>query len=85
MGFNAVAFLEGLYGATTDPAPGTCGASTCSALQPACAIGPDDLPGDWRIEWEERAAIREYDGGQVREHAEAEALREIVQRMRAAR
>ena len=44
---------------------------------------PDDLPPDWRIEWEERAAIREYDGGQAREHAEAEALQEIVERMRA--
>ena len=19
-----------------------------------CGIGPDDLPGDWRVEWEER-------------------------------
>ena len=31
-----------------------------------------------------RAAIREFDGGQAREHAEAEALQEVVQRMRAA-
>lgn len=45
---------------------------------------PGDLPPDWRIEWEERAAIREYDGGQAREHAEAEALREIIERMRQA-
>jgi len=43
-----------------------------------------ELPPDWRVEFEERAAIREYDGGQLREHAEAEALREIVARMRAA-
>jgi hypothetical protein len=43
-----------------------------------------ELPPDWRLEFEERAAIREYDGGQLREHAEAEALREIVTRMRAA-
>lgn len=48
------------------------------------AVSPADLPGDWRLEWEERAAIREYDGGQAREHAEAEALREIVERMRMA-
>ena len=46
--------------------------------------GPDDLPGDWRVEFEERASIREYDGGQAREHAEAQALREIVERMRSA-
>lgn len=45
---------------------------------------PGDLPSDWRIEWEERAAVREYDGGQTREHAEAEAFSEIVARMRAA-
>jgi len=40
-----------------------------------------DLPSDWRIEFEERAAIREYDGGQSRERAEADALREIIARM----
>ena len=45
---------------------------------------PDDLPSDWRCEFEERAAIREYDGGQAREHAEAEAFDEILVRMRAA-
>ena len=45
---------------------------------------PGDLPADWRCEFEERAAIREYDGGQVREHAEAEAFSEILARMRAA-
>lgn len=46
--------------------------------------GPDDLPGDWRIEFEERAAIREHDGRQAKEHAEAEAFTEILARMRAA-
>jgi len=38
----------------------------------------EDLPPDWRIEYEERAAIREYDGNQPREYAEREALREIL-------
>ena len=47
-------------------------------------ITPADLPGDWRVEWEERAAIREHEGGQAREHAEAEALSEILTRMGAA-
>ena len=52
---------------------------------PVAAIAsPNDLPGDWRIEWEERAAIREYEGGQTREHAEAEAFTEVLYRMRAA-
>lgn len=45
---------------------------------------PDDLPSDWRCEFEERVAIREYDGGQARQHAEAEAFDEILARMRAA-
>ena len=44
----------------------------------------DDLPGDWRIEFEERAAIREFEGGQLREHAERDALGEILARMRTA-
>ena len=42
-----------------------------------------DLPVDWRLEFEERAAIREFDGGQPREYAEAEALGEIVERIKA--
>ncbi len=44
-------------------------------------IGPDDLPGDWRCEWEERAAVMEYDGCMLRERAEALALSEILQQM----
>jgi TubC N-terminal docking domain len=45
---------------------------------------PDDLPELWREMYEERAAIREYDGGQAREHAEAEALTETIAAMRRA-
>ena len=44
---------------------------------------PGQLSPDWRIEWEERAAIREIDGGLLREHAEYAAFREILDRMRA--
>jgi len=47
-------------------------------------LAPDDLPESWREWFEERAAIREYDGGQTREHAEAEALRETMNAMQAA-
>ncbi|MCC7291376.1 MAG: hypothetical protein IT449_04845 [Phycisphaerales bacterium] len=43
---------------------------------------PADLPEPWRELYEERAAIREYDGGQAREHAEAAALSEILEGMR---
>ena len=54
------------------------------ACEPVETVSPADLPVDWRIEWEERAAIREYNGGQAREHSEAEALTEILVRMRVA-
>ena len=39
-------------------------------------ITASDLPERWREHYDERAAVREYDGGQAREHAEAEALGE---------
>jgi len=44
--------------------------------------GLESLPMDWRIEYEERAAILEYDGGLSREAAEVKALREISERVR---
>ena len=58
--------------------------STASAPTALPETTGADLPADWRLEFEERAAIREYDGGQLREFAEAEALREIITQMRAA-
>jgi len=42
----------------------------------------DDLPMDWRIEFEERAAILEYCGGLDRNYAERQALQEIDMRMK---
>jgi hypothetical protein len=44
-------------------------------------IRVEDLDPDWRIEWEERAAIMEYDGGLPCERAEAAALAEIAARI----
>ena len=44
-------------------------------------IGPGDLPLNWRVEWEERAAVKEYCGGMPRADAEAAALAEIVRLM----
>ena len=41
----------------------------------------DDLPGDWRCVFEERAAIMEYHGELPRELAEAKALTETVRLM----
>ena len=45
-------------------------------------IDIDNLPVDWRIDFEERAAILEYDGGLTREDAETQALTEIAERIR---
>jgi hypothetical protein len=47
----------------------------------AVAMAPDDLPADWHLVWDERAAIMEYDGGLPREQAEARALAEVVRSM----
>ena len=66
-----------------DREPGGIATVEPDALSPGLS-GPDDLPGDWRIEFEEWATIREYDGGKAREHAEAETFTEILARMRAA-
>lgn len=67
--FDAQSFLEGLY----RPA-------SASGPPPDPDLGPDDLPGDLRIEFEERAALMEYEGGLSRERAEALALAEVVKR-----
>jgi hypothetical protein len=50
---------------------------------PARELRVADLDPDWRIEWEERAAILEYDGGIPRKRAEAVALTEILGKMKA--
>ena len=63
--FDARSFLEGLYAAASE-------------RPSAPDVGPDGLPSDLRIEFEERAAIMEYDGGLPREGAEALALAEVV-------
>lgn len=41
----------------------------------------DQLPEPWREWYEERAAIREHDGGMTRPEAEAAALAEVVWEM----
>jgi hypothetical protein len=49
-----------------------------------CSLTADDLPADWHYAWDERAAIMQYDGGLPREHAEAEALKYVLEDMRQA-
>ena len=42
----------------------------------------DDLPMDWRIEYEERAAILQFDGGLSRNEADRRAFKEILERIK---
>jgi hypothetical protein len=42
------------------------------------SAGAADLTSTQREEWEERAAIMEFDGGLTRENAEAAALRLVL-------
>lgn len=44
-------------------------------------VTPDQLPPDWRERYDERAAIREYDGNRPRAEAESEAMQEILAMM----
>ena len=79
MSYNIIALLDDLLKRSATPdAP--------AMARPVIrrAIGPERLPMDWRIEWEERAAIMEYDGGLPRERAEALALDDILAQMRRA-
>lgn len=75
MRYDAVTFLRALF-QNPETADGPQGAATAE-------IRPQDLPLRWRVEWEERAAVREYCGGMPRADAEAAALAEIVRLMRA--
>jgi len=43
---------------------------------------PFDLPMEWRVEYEERAAILEYDGGLSRDEADRRAFVEILERIK---
>ena len=52
-----------------------------TSLDSPVSIDLDNLPMDWRIEFEERAAILEYDGGLDRDEAENRAKQEMKKRM----
>lgn len=43
-------------------------------------MSPDWQPEDWAAWFEERAAIREFDGGQRRPDAEADAETDLIER-----
>ena len=49
---------------------------------PIDIITPDELPPVWREFYDYRAAVREFDCKQAREHAEAEAFTEAIRAWR---
>lgn len=71
---DALMFLQGLF----QSPQATDGLQNVSTAD----IRPQDLPLRWQVEWEERAAIREYCGEMSRADAEAAALAETVRLMR---
>jgi len=78
MRYDAWKFLEELFNPKTITVE-----ADLPAPDPARPdLTPDDLSSDWRAEYEERAAIREYDGNMTRELAEHYALLEIIEMMK---
>jgi hypothetical protein len=80
MQYNAVAFLDSLYQSAE---------SICAfhadrpdpTLPTSPGMTPADLPPEWHLAWDERAAIMEYDGKLPRERAEALALADVLRAM----
>ena len=75
--------LDAIFDPDT-PLPAWSAGSRPSPAAPPAARAVD-LPPDWHVQWDERAAILEYDGGFPRERAEAAALAEILREMEQAR
>ena len=71
MSYDAATFLQSLF---RQP-------SAVATPARSVAVAPDDLPADWWLEWDERAAVMEYHGGMSRDRAEALALKYILRRM----
>jgi hypothetical protein len=57
------------------------GCPACGRSHSICS--PSELPTEWYLEWDERAAIMEYDGNMSRERAEHEALLDILKQLKA--
>ncbi len=53
---------------------------SCPMHEETAPETPDTLPADWQVEFEERAAIMEYDGGLSRPEAERLALAALRRR-----
>jgi hypothetical protein len=72
MSYDALAYLQRLF--REDALPGY-------GFAPGHEMQVEDLDGEWRVWFEERAAIMEYNGGMPRERAEAETLADILRQM----
>lgn len=59
--------------------------SPALVASPLGYLAPAGLPDEWREYYEHRAAIREYEGNQPREHAEAQAWCETLAAIQACR
>ena len=68
MAFDVVEYLDNLL--------------RCDGDVVADIASPGDLPVDWRIDFEERAAILQWDGGLAREDADRQAFEEILERLK---
>ncbi len=55
---------------------------TVEAIVGGVISSPRDLSIDWRIEFEERAAIMQIDGGLCRDEADRRAFKEILERIK---
>jgi hypothetical protein len=82
MKYDAVAFLEGLFASPGSGPEVDGGVAAEGRAVPTVTVA--DLPPEWHLLWDERAAIMEYDGGLPRERAEALALADILGQMRRA-
>lgn len=81
--FNALEKLRRLRaGLPIDPTPDEVVQATGTTTVTTTAITDwTQLPGDWLVWFEERAAIMEFDGGLPRERAEVLALKEVLEAM----
>ncbi len=52
------------------------------SLDSPVLVDLNNLSMEWRIEYEERAAILEYDGGLSRDEADRRAFMEILERIK---
>lgn len=78
MNLNVRDFLASLYTEPAEAAPRHSPERARHDDRGSRIDRPEPLSESWRELYEERAAIREYDGGQTRERAEASAFREIL-------